>query len=362
MNEEPRTRSESPDEEILRIDIAKLIQQLKLGWKRIATWGGIAVLIGIIIALSIPKEYEAVAELSPELTSNSSSAKLSSITNMLGISGAVNSNDALHPTIYPKMVRATPFLVGLLQSEVVMEEESILYPMTLREYMAHHTHRTWWKAATLGIKKTFRKKSDGVTHDSIDCYHLTAAENALVQRLSTMIAVNVDKKTSTIKITTQAQNAHVAADLCRTVTRQLQQNVTNYRTDKAKRNQEYYEGLYEDVKAEYYRAQNAYAHYVDGHQGLILLSVKAEQDRLMNEMNLKYQLYNNVASELQNAKAKVQLEAPVFAEIVPPTVPLKPVKPKRKLLVFIFCFLGVCAGSGDVLLRAKLAEMRETQA
>lgn len=51
-----------------------------------------------------------------------------------------------------------------------------------------------------------------------------------------------------------------------------------------------------------------YALYIDTHDDIILQSVRAEQERLQNDMNLAYQVYSQVASQLQVARAKVQEE------------------------------------------------------
>lgn len=70
--------------------------------------------------------------------------------------------------------------------------------------------------------------------------------------------------------------------------------------------------LYKERQQEYYVAQKKYADYVDTHDNLILQSVRAEQERLQNDMNLAYQVYSQVANQLQVARAKVQEEKPVL--------------------------------------------------
>lgn len=47
---------------------------------------------------------------------------------------------------------------------------------------------------------------------------------------------------------------------------------------------------------------------MDTHDNLILQSVRAEQERLQNDMSLAYQVYSQVANQLQVARAKVQEE------------------------------------------------------
>ena len=47
-----------------------------------------------------------------------------------------------------------------------------------------------------------------------------------------------------------------------------------------------------------------YADYIDSHDNIILQSVRAEQERLQNDMSLAYQVYSQVANQLQVARAK----------------------------------------------------------
>ena len=68
------------------------------------------------------------------------------------------------------------------------------------------------------------------------------------------------------------------------------------------------EKLFKERQREYYTAQKKYANYVDTHDNLVLQSVRTEQERLQNDMSLAYQIYSQVANQLQVARAKVQEE------------------------------------------------------
>ena len=81
--------------------------------------------------------------------------------------------------------------------------------------------------------------------------------------------------------------------------------------------------------------------YVDAHDNLVLQSVRAEQERLQNDMSLAYQVYSQVANQLQVARAKVQEEKPVFAVVEPAVVPLKPSGMGLKIYILLFVFLSV---------------------
>ena len=102
---------------------------------------------------------------------------------------------------------------------------------------------------------------------------------------------------------------------------------------------------YGEAKASYEDAQKKYANFVDANQNIILLSYRAEQERLQNEMNLAYQVYTQVSQQLQMARAKVQEITPVYTVVQPATVPLKPAKPNKLMILIGFMFL---AGVGSV--------------
>ena len=57
-------------------------------------------------------------------------------------------------------------------------------------------------------------------------------------------------------------------------------------------------------------------------------------------MQLKYNAYNQLATSLQAAEAKVQEETPSFTTLQSATVPVKKTGPKRARNVLIFLFLA----------------------
>ena len=79
----------------------------------------------------------------------------------------------------------------------------------------------------------------------------------------------------------------------------LQEYIITYRTSKAKEDCLYLEKLFKERQQEYYIAQKEYANYMDSHDDIILQSVRTEQERLQNDMNLAYQVYSQVANQLQ---------------------------------------------------------------
>ena len=82
----------------------------------------------------------------------------------------------------------------------------------------------------------------------------------------------------------------------------------------------------------------------------MLYSAQTMSDRLENEATLAFNMFNQTSQQLQMAKAKVQEETPVFATINPATVPVKPVAPRKVLIIVGFIFLAFVAACVWILL------------
>ena len=171
---------------------------------------------------------------------------------------------------------------------------------------------------------------------------LSKKELKKIETLKKMISASVDKKTSMTSVAVTFQTPRVAAVVADSVVKKLQEHIIDYRTSKAKEDCGYLEKLFKERQQEYYAAQQKYADYLDSHDNIILQSVRAEQERLQNDMSLAYQVYSQVASQLQVARAKVQEEKPVFAVVEPAVVPLEPSGTSKKIYVLAFIFLSVC--------------------
>ena len=105
----------------------------------------------------------------------------------------------------------------------------------------------------------------------------------------------------------------------------------------------------EEARANYYDAQQRYASYLDHNQGIAFRSAQTERDRLENEASLAFSLYNQTAQQVQKARAKVQETTPVYAVISPATVPVRPVKPRKAMILIGFVFLAFVASAAWIL-------------
>ena len=349
MEENKHIEPQYQEEEYDEIDIMELLRKLFKEWKLILKWCGIAAVVGLVIAFSIPKEYTVNSKLTPESVSKSAGGSLSSLASLAGINlGSMSTADAVYPDLYPDIVSSTPFVVELFPVQVDFKYKKQEMSSDFYTYLKEYTKAPWWGAVIQAPFKVlgwfmglFREKVEPVEgYASLDPRALTQEQEDIAKAIRESVTLSVDKKTSVISLSVTEQDPKVAARICDEVITRLQTYVTNYRTEKARQDLDYYQNLYDEAREAYFTAQQRYASYVDRNQGVILQRVKTEEERLQNEMSLNYQLYNACAQQLQAAKAKVQQETPVFTVIDPPQVPLKRSKPSKVTILFASIFLG----------------------
>jgi uncharacterized protein involved in exopolysaccharide biosynthesis len=357
MSENQQIKEEGPqqDPEELEIDLMEYVRKLWSVRKLLLKAAVVGLVVGLIIALSLPREYTVGVTLSPESGKNASGGGLSGMASMLGLGGMSMGGDAdaLNITLFPEIVASTPFLLELLDTHVTTLDGKV--DTTFMAYLDEQKSPWWGTLLALpgmaigGVKSLFSDKEDEALENTVNPFHLTEKQASKVESLRKAIMADVDKKTGVTSVSVTLQDPLVTATITDTVVAKLQQYITAYRVSKAQQDCNYLEQLYKDRQKEYYEAQQSYANYMDANKSVILQSVLTERERLQNEMSLAYQVYSQVATQLQVARAKVQEAKPVFAVVEPSTVPLQPSGTSKKVVMLGFIFLAVVGTSAWIL-------------
>lgn len=352
---EPARQPATEDDDELQIDWMDILRQVLAIRKKLYIAAAVGVVLGILIILGTPKQYTVNITLSPEMSSSKSGSGLASMAaSFLGGSIGNDSPDALNATLAPDIVASTPFLLELFDARVVSQDKQI--DTTFTAYLDEQ--KSSWMGYVLkapgmaisGIKSLFSDKKEKTETIQEGTIELNEEDAAKLEGLRQQITAEVDKKTAITTLSVTLQDPKVTATIADSVVSKLQQYITAYRTSKAKEDCLYLEKLYKERQQEYYDAQQRYARYVDANSNVVFQSTLAERERLQNDMNLAYQVYSQVAQQLQVARAKVQEEKPVFAVVEPAVVPLNPSGTSRKVIVLGFIFLAVAfTGAWELL-------------
>lgn len=353
MQEYPNNQPYIEEDEI---DIMELISKL---WKKrsmIIKWCICGAIIGLVVGFSIPKTYTAGVTLAPEMQQKTSSG-VSSIASMMGVN-LNNSVDAISVEMFPDVVHSTPFISELFDLSVTFERKDSVITTSLLEYMKEYQKSPWWTPVinfpftALGWcidLVTPDKEEEEAAAGPLNPNNLPKKERRVVKFFADNIMVNVDKKSYKTQMSLVMQDPQVVATVMEAVTENLKDYMSNYRTSKARQDVENLETICAERKADYYKAQQAYATYVDANKSVNLQSANAERERLQQEMNLAYQVYSQVATQLEGARIQTEQAKPVFVIIDPVTVPIRKTAPSKAKMLVIFTFLAGCCAAGWVL-------------
>ena len=367
MNEIDKQPVSIRTEEEQEIDLLELAQKVWSGRKLIIKTCGVALVFGLVVAFSIPKEYTTAVTLAPEAGGKGGAGNLGAIASMAGINLASGSGEeALSPDLYPDILKSTPFLLDLFPVKVtpLKSENSV----TLYEYMDKHQRAPWWGVITSApfkaigwVASLFKEETKPSVQTKPNAFRLTNEQADIAKGISNRIFASVDKKSGVISLSVTMQDPLICATLTDTVMQNLQNYITEYRTNKAKRDLAYTEKLYKEAQQDYYTAQQKYANFADANLDIVLTGYRTRLERLQNEATLAYGLYNQISQQLQLAKAKVQEVTPVYTVVQPASVPLQPVSPNKPMILIGFMFLAFVGCVGWILfIKDLLCQFRKS--
>lgn len=315
------------------------------------------------LTLSIPNYYTCEVKLSPEISSSlSSKNSLLSLASSFGVNlgtaaGGMGS-EALFPTIYPDLINSTDFKISLFPVPVTIEGDKEKgekdRTMSYYDYLENEQKKPWWSAAIGGtLEWLVGLVKEEEEEQPINPFRLTKEQAKIVKSLEKKIVCDVDKKTMIITIDVIDQDPVICATMADSVKNRLQNFITDYRTSKSRVDLEYYRKLTHESKARYEKARQKYAEFMDANHDIILQTVRQKQTDLENEMQLQYNAYQQMASNLIAAEARVQQDTPAFTTLQSATVPVKKAGPKRATICLFILFLAFCCTSTWILYKEE---------
>ena len=316
---------------------------------------GIAFVVGVIVAFSIPKVYKCEVMLAPELSTTRSTSSLSSLARSfgmkLGSSVLGNASEALMPTLYPDLMNSVDFKTSLFDIQVCAKDS--VKPKSYYDYLLNDQKRPWWSAAiggTIGaITGLFASEDTTEQVQKVNPFMLTKRQTRIAKVITKKVVCDVDQKTLVITIDVTDQDPVICATVADSVKARLQQFITDYRTNKSRIDLEYNRKLCAEAKERYEKARQRYVDFADSNQDIILQSVRTKLSDLENEMQLQFNAYQTYLTTVQQAEAQVQQETPAFMTLQSATVPIKPEGPKKKKILLVFLFLAFVGTSIYIL-------------
>ena len=344
------------------IDLREVFMTL---WKKKKTFMWVWIITVILAAawiFPVPRYYYSEVKLAPEIDNSMSGGALGSIASSFGFNlGEMQTTDAIYPMLYPELFETNDFIVGLTDIQVRTEDGEIC--TDLFTYMRDYQQIAPYKIPLKWVKKQIlslipSKKFEGEPGESgkMNPHRLSEDQNAIIEAIRANISCDVDIKTQMITISVKDQDRLVCAILADSIRYHLQEFITNYRTSKARVDVEHYSQLAQKARTDYETALEAYGRYCDANRDVILQTAISKRDELESDVQLKYNTFTAMNTQLETAKAKLQERTPAFTLIQGASVPIKPAGPKRVVFIILMLFVSTIF-TGVYIFRQQIKEM-----
>jgi hypothetical protein len=346
-----------PDDEI---DLLALAKTLWNGRRTVIKSILICGAIGLLVALTSPKEYVATTIMVPSLSDGTSKlGGLGGLAAMAGINLNTTTGSDLSPTVYPQIVASLPYQLELMKTPLNFTD--LREPVTFYDYYSEPPKTNPFLKYTIGLPKLIfglpgtiltairgkEPEKTGLT-DPTKPIELTNKQRDVRLILSDLISLSVNAKEGTLTLTSAMPEAKAAAQLGQRAQELLQQYITEFKIKKAKANLDFIQQRFDETAKKFETAQDKLASFRDRNKSVTLATAKTEEERLTSQYNLIYSIYSELAKQLEQAKIQVKQDTPVFTIIEPVSVPTKKTKPNRPMILFIWLFLGGVIGTGWV--------------
>jgi len=350
------------------IDLIALAKTVWAGRKIIFICIFAGAILGVLVALTSPKEYSASTVMVPQLgDSQSKLGGLGGLAALAGINIDMNQTAELSPMIYPQIVNSIPFQLELMNTPVTFSK--MPKPVTLFEYFTKKDKPSFLgvvKKYTIGLPGVIIKAIKGKPKTTLlpggltdQPISLTTDQYAVKKVLDALIGLEVNAKEGYLTLVVRMPEALAAAQIAQKAQSLLQQYITDFKIQKVKANLTFIQERYNETKAEFEKAQVSLAVVTDRNRDYTSGLSRIEADRIQTKYTISFSVYQELAKQLEQAKIQVKKETPVFTIIKPVSVPSEKTKPKGSMILIISLFLGGMAGIGIVFGKEYFVKIRQ---
>jgi uncharacterized protein involved in exopolysaccharide biosynthesis len=187
---------------------------------------------------------------------------------------------------------------------------------------------------------------------------LTEDQELIRKMLAEWVTLETNDKEGYVVLNAKAPDAKLAAQIAYKAQTLLQKYITEFKIKKATAQLNFIAERYAEKKREFEKAQTNLAVFVDRNKNVTSAIARTEEDRLQNEYKLAFEVYSQLAQQLEQAQIKVKEDTPVFSIVKPVTVPIEKSKPNRPLILIIWTFLGGVIAIGWIFGKQFLATVK----
>lgn len=341
------------------LDYLQLVKLIFDSKKNLLLGAGVGLFLGVLIAFTTPKEYQASSYILLESdNAQSSLGQLGAFAGLAGInmSQLQSGQMALTPDIFPDVIQSRDFLLEISKQKFRFESKSGEL-ISLKDYYYEEQPANLVKKVLLfiigipSLVTNWFESPDPVPSDlplvgekakEPDYLSLTGEELYSIGELKKRILI--EQKGKMIRLNVLMPEPVIAAQVNAMVLDKLIAYITEYKIGKQRRNIEFIEERVKETEDKFAEAQMRLASFRDSNQGVISQRVRTREEQLQFEFNIAYNVYNSLKQEFEQAKIQLKKETPIFTMLEKASVPLGPAKPNKPLILIFSLFMGLFIG------------------
>ncbi len=322
-------------------------------------------IIGIIAAATTPKEFEAKCVLLSDQSTGSASSNtaMQGLASLAGVNlpGGGGSSEG-GADLYPIILNNQPFLMELGRDTITTDG---INKTTLGEYFKegeetdlitrikmNKFHVSRWfsqKRVTPGLPASAANRVDtgnGIFSNAVTVVQPVGSDMQIASILRPRIKLSQTGKT--IVLSVKMPEARLSAEATKLVLNKLIRYVTKYKIQKQQETVDFLEARTAEAEINYKTSQQRVAGFKDANYGLIFQSIQSKEQLLQNEFTLSFAIYNQLVTQLEQAKIQLKKDTPLFAVLEPVYIPYGPSE-SAKIKVFL-SYLSLGIGLGILLI------------
>jgi uncharacterized protein involved in exopolysaccharide biosynthesis len=306
---------------------------------RLLAWTCLGLASSLILAFILPIRYTSTIKLLPELqpTEAGNLRQFQELAESFNISLDTKTQvEAIRPDLYPDILESAPFALSALHQPVVLQSGQQLRLYKLITQSSGVLAANPVATMPLPTQQPLRLSTD---------------QQELLKDLQTLVKADLNAKTGIMTVSAHMPDPEVAAQVVQFAANYLQTYVRQYRTQKARQDEEFLQHQMVKARQAAYDSDERMLASFDQTRFVLLPSANLGNRRLAEQQRLAAQLYEDLAREHAKARIKVQTVTPVFKILEPAQVPDRRSWPKRKWIVLAGSLSGLALGVLVLLFR-----------
>ena len=310
-----------------------------------------------------PEEFEGKATVIIEQASTSSS--MTGLNTLLGLSQNIpvsSSSGIMGPDMYQDIIQSQAFLSDVVSTKIPISINKD--SLTLEEYyvnLEEYNFLQKLKNPNLFFKNKKEKKKEidkvvidknaliqnQISPDLIfnsktpPIVELNGTKAMAIGILKNKISIGFKDKYCTVIV--KMPDPVLSSVVCNLVLEKLIDYISYYKTSKLRNNVTYLEERFLDAQQKYNLSLQKSASFKDNNFGMIFQSLQTKEQFLNNDVSITFNIYNQFAVQLEQAKIELKKETPLFSILEPITINWTRTAPyyknillKNMLFLFLF--------------------------